>query len=72
MVGSSIETTLELWASSLRDMKARIRELFAQERVAVSANLFLDGLFGDERSKTGWMRAEAYRASQSRTAHRLR
>ncbi|MFW8584689.1 transposase [Rhizobium beringeri] len=24
-----------------------------------SANLFLDGLLGDERRKTGWMRAEA-------------
>lgn len=26
---------------------------------AASANLFLDGLLGDERRKTGWMRAEA-------------
>lgn len=58
-MGASIETTLELWASSLRDVKARIRGLFTQERVAASANLFLDGLLGDERSKTGWMRAEA-------------
>jgi len=33
--------------------------LFTQERVAASANLFLDGLLGDERRKTGWMRAEA-------------
>jgi len=30
-----------------------------QERVAASANLFLDGLLSDERRKTGWMRAEA-------------
>jgi len=59
MTGASIETTLELWASSLRDVKARIRPLFTQERVAVSAGLFLDGLLGDERRKTGWMRAEA-------------
>ena len=59
MMGASIETTLELWASSLRDVKARIRPLFTQERVAVSAGLFLDGLLGDERRKTGWMRAEA-------------
>ncbi|CDO38600.1 transposase (fragment) [Novosphingobium sp. KN65.2] len=57
--GASIETTLELWASSLRDMTARMRDLFTQERVAASANLFLDGLLGDERRKTGWMRAEA-------------
>ena len=59
MTGASIETTLELWASSLRDVKSRMRGLFTQERVAVSANLFLDGLLGDERRKTGWMRAEA-------------
>ena len=59
MSGASIETTLELWASSLRDVKARIRQLFTQERVAASAGLFLDGLLGDERRKTGWMRAEA-------------
>ena len=59
MTGASIETTLELWASSLRDVKSRMRGLFTQERVAVSANLFLDGLLSDERRKTGWMRAEA-------------
>ncbi|WFS24863.1 IS701 family transposase [Rhizobium rhododendri] len=59
MMGASIETTLELWASSLREVKARMRGLFTQERVAASANLFLDGLLGDERRKTGWMRAEA-------------
>jgi len=59
MTGASIETTLELWASSLRDVKARMRALFTQERVAQSANLFLDGLLGEERRKTGWMRAEA-------------
>jgi SRSO17 transposase len=27
--------------------------------VAASAGLFLDGLLGEERRKTGWMRAEA-------------
>ena len=59
MSGASIEATLEAWASSLRDVKARIRLLFTQERVAASASLFLDGLLGDERRKTGWMRAEA-------------
>src|ERR1700686_3458692 len=59
MAGASIETTLELWALSLREVKARIRLLFTQERVAASASLFLDGLLGDERRKTGWMRAEA-------------
>jgi hypothetical protein len=59
MTGTSIETTLELWASSLRDVKARMRPLFTQDRVGASAGLFLDGLLGDERRKTGWMRAEA-------------
>jgi SRSO17 transposase len=59
MTGGPIETTLELWASSLREVKERIKPLFSQERVAVSASLFLDGLLGDERRKTGWMRAEA-------------
>ena len=59
MAGASIETTLELWASSLRDVKVRMRPLFTQERVAASAGLFLDGLLGAERRKTGWMRAEA-------------
>ena len=59
MLTASIETTLELWASSLRAVKARIRPLFTQERVAASAGLFLDGVLGNERRKTGWMRAEA-------------
>lgn len=58
-MGASIKTTLELWASSLMDVDVRMSVLFTQERVAVSAELFLDGLLGDERRKTGWMRAEA-------------
>jgi len=59
MAGGSVEATLELWASSLRDVKARLRPLFRQERMAASAGLFLDALLGPERRKTGWMRAEA-------------
>ena len=59
MGGASVEATLELWASELRTVKARMRPLFTQERVAASAGLFLDGLLGTERRKTGWMRAEA-------------
>ena len=59
MAGLSVEETLELWASSLREVKARLRPLFSQERVAASAGQFLDGLLGEERRKTGWMRAEA-------------
>ena len=34
MTGTSVEATLELWACSLRDVKARIRSLFSQDRVA--------------------------------------
>src|SRR5687768_3187969 len=59
MAAGSVEATLELWPSSLRDVKARIRPLFQQARMATSASLFLDGLLGPERRKTGWMRAEA-------------
>ena len=59
MAGGSVEATLELWASSLREVKGRIRPLFQQERMARSAGLFLDALLGPERRKTGWMRAEA-------------
>jgi SRSO17 transposase len=59
MAGASIEATLELLASSLRDVKGRIACLFDQERVAASAGRFLDGLLGNEPRKTGWMRAEA-------------
>ena len=57
--GASVEDTLTLWASSLRDVKQRIRPLFTQRRVAASAGEFLDGLLGSEPRKTGWMRAEA-------------
>lgn len=59
MTGGSVEATLELWASSLRDVKGRIRPLFQQARTAAAAGLFLDALLGPERRKTGWMRAEA-------------
>ena len=59
MASGSVEATLELWASALRNVKGRIRPLFSQERVAASAGQFLDGLLGSEPRKTGWMRAEA-------------
>jgi len=59
MSGAPIEATLELWASSLREVKRRVRPLFAQDRAATNAGLFINGLLGDERRKTGWMRAEA-------------
>ena len=57
--GASVEDTLTLWASLLREAKQRIRPLFTQDRVAISAGQFLDGLLGNEPRKTGWMRAEA-------------
>src|SRR3954453_12898554 len=59
MSGASIEETLELWAASLREVKARMRPLFTQERVAASAGPFPDGLFGGGRRKTGRMRGAA-------------
>src|SRR3974377_1868879 len=54
-----VEATLEVLASALRDVKGRMRQLCAQERTAVNAGLFLDGLLSEERRKTGWMRSEA-------------
>lgn len=59
MTGASIEDTLALFASSLRDVKERIGPLFAQHRSALNAGLFLDGLLSGERRKTGRMRVEA-------------
>ena len=59
MTGLAVEAALELWASSLREVKQRIRPLVQQQRMAVSAGLFLDALLGPEPRKTGWMRAEA-------------
>src|SRR3712207_940796 len=59
MSGASIEQTLELWAAGLREVKTRMRPLFAHTSVADSACTFLDGLLGPERRKTGWRRAEA-------------
>ena len=56
MTGASIEATLELWASSLREVKRRIRPLFTQERVAASAGLFLDGLLGEEERQSARLR----------------
>src|SRR5688500_13239992 len=58
MPAASLETTLELWSTTLRQAKPRMRPLFAAPSVAASANAFLDGLIGAERRKTGWMRAE--------------
>jgi SRSO17 transposase len=59
MSGATVEATLGLWSAALGEVKRRIRPLFTQQRVAISAGLFLEGLLGPERRKTGWMRAEA-------------
>lgn len=37
MTGASIGTALELWASSLREVTARMRGLFTQERCGAAA-----------------------------------
>jgi hypothetical protein len=54
MADASVEATLELWARSLRDVRARMRPSFTQERVATSAGQLLGGLLGQERRKTAW------------------
>src|SRR4029450_9265552 len=59
MPAASLETTLELWSTTLRQAKHRIRSLFAAPSVAASANAFLDGLPGPGRRKPGWWGAEA-------------
>jgi SRSO17 transposase len=59
MAQASIETTLELWAGSLRTAKERLRPLFRSKATVASAEAFIDGLLGHEPRKTGWMRAEA-------------
>ena len=44
-------TTRRLWRSSLEEAKGLLRPLFTQERVALSAALFLEGLLGPERQE---------------------
>src|SRR4051795_5391727 len=51
--GASVEDTLTLWASSLRDVKQRIRRLFTQERVAAAAGQVLGRLLGNQARKAG-------------------
>jgi hypothetical protein len=50
---TSIETTFELWASSLREVMGRMRPLFAQEQVATSAAAFLEAVMD---LSAGWLR----------------
>jgi SRSO17 transposase len=59
MAGASIETTLELWTKSLRDVKVRICSPFYPV-LGSSVGKPVPGRPVDaERRKTGWMRAEA-------------
>ncbi len=74
MTGALIKKTLDFWASSLREVKARMHG-FIQERVAASAGLFLDGLPGDERRKTGWTRTSSehyYKVERAKGTRRCR
>ena len=41
----------------MRAVRAQMWPLLLQERMAVSAGLFLDGLLGGERRKPDWSRA---------------
>src|SRR3982750_2471564 len=59
MPAASLETPLELWSTTLRQAKHRMRPWFAAPSVAASANALPDGVRGAGRRKTGWMRAEA-------------
>ena len=59
MSGASIEETLGAVGGIVAGGEGADAPLFTQDRVAASAGLFLDGLLGEERRKTGWMRAEA-------------
>ena len=58
MTGASIETTLELWASSLRDVKRRMRSLLRRASRG-ERGLFIDGLLGEEPQDQVGCRAEA-------------
>ncbi len=75
MAGASIETTLpRLSTHRLRDVKdPHARDLFTQQRVAASAELFfLDGLLDDERRKirlNAWLEAAPVSGPVAATSH---
>ena len=59
MSEASIETTLEFSGSIAAGREASdATAVFTRPRGAFGGN-FLDGLLGEERRRTGWMRAEA-------------
>jgi hypothetical protein len=51
MSSASLEATLELWSTMLRQTKQRIDLLFAAPSVDTSASAFLNGLLGGERRR---------------------
>nr|WP_215764754.1 IS701 family transposase [Gluconobacter sp. P1D12_c] len=57
--GASVEETLSVAVDGLRVVKDKMRPLFGQARVAVSAEHYLETLLGNLPRKTGWQRAEA-------------
>jgi SRSO17 transposase len=60
---ASIETTLEVLASSLPSVQGRMRSLFVEERSAMNAGLFLDGLLSEVRRRPGGAQELARRVS---------
>jgi len=64
MAGASVETTLELWASSLREVKGRIRPLFDQHnhRSGTPDGGLATRRAADKRPHT-WGQAEGGKAS---------
>ncbi|WP_148301094.1 hypothetical protein [Asaia platycodi] len=49
---TSVEDLLVLTLEALRDVKAGMRPVFGQERIAVSAGRFLETLLGNESRET--------------------
>src|SRR4029450_7083548 len=58
MTGGSVEATLELWASSLRTVKERIRPVFRQDRTAAAGGLCLHRLSRPAARQARWMPAD--------------
>ena len=53
MAGGSVQATLELWASSLRDVKGRIRPLLTTHQIPWRAGAAVS-LRGELRIGSGW------------------
>ena len=65
MTGASIETMLELWPSSLRDSKARMRGLSQHQQAAMTALGFKDYGEASERALTAYLRRIANQSFDS-------